>query len=224
MRSAVRRIIKALHPEGIPWPGTLIYNALSRTKIFQSSYGMLARDILGFMPEGAILDIGTGPGSLLLKLAAMRPALRLTGLDISAAMVSTAKRNIEKAGLSSVIDIVESPANRLPFEDRSFGMVVSTGSLHHWKDPSGGINEVHRVLKSPGCALLYDLVSDMPKSALEECKMEFGGLRTTLLWLHTFTEPFHSSAEMELLARSSLFGQGRTRFVGLFCCLVLEKK
>lgn len=224
MHSLLRRMLKAVHPEGIPRPGALVYNAISRTKIFQAAYDLLARDILDSMHRGAVLDIGTGPGALLIKIARMRHDLRLTGLDISPAMVSAARRNFEKAGLSSAIEVVEGSASSLPFENGSFDLVVSTGSLHHWANPAGGMNEIHRVLKRGGRALIYDLVADMPKPSMKEFNREFGFLRTTLLWLHTFTEPFHSSLEMELLARSSLFATGSTRFVGLFCCLMLEKE
>jgi hypothetical protein len=52
---------------------------------------------------------------------------------------------------------------------------------------------------------------------------EFGKLRTTIFWLHSFEEPFYSQRGFEDLARSTPFKEGRTGFVGVLCCLVLEK-
>ncbi len=191
--------------------------------MFQAAYDRLSEDIIACCPTGRILDIGTGPGLLLVKLSRMRPELRITGLDISPAMVSVAKRNIDTAGLSSTIEIREGSAGNLPFPGETFDTVVSTGSFHHWKDPIAGLNETYRVLRNGGHALIYDLVTDMPKAALEEVTREFGRFRTTLFWLHTFEEPFHSSKDLEPVARSSLFGKGWTRFLSVFCCLQLQR-
>ena len=43
-----RRQLKRVHPEGIPWPGSFFYNALSGTVIFQGHYEMVAKDILDY--------------------------------------------------------------------------------------------------------------------------------------------------------------------------------
>ena len=222
MLSVVRRVLKAVHPEGIPWPGSLIYNAISKTEIFQSLYDEVAEDIVSCCPEGSILDIGTGPGFLLLKLRRLNPGLNLTGLDISSAMVSTAQRNVRNAGAPE-IEIREGDAGSLPFPDGTFDGVVSTGSFHHWKNPEAGLNEIHRILKTGGQALVYDVVSDIPGTILKDMSGRYGRLRTTLFWLHTFEEPFHSSEGLMVAARTSRFGQGRIRYVSVLCCLEMTK-
>ncbi len=222
MLSTVRRILKAVHPAGIPWPGSFIYNAISKTEIFQSLYEEVAEDIISRCPEGSILDIGTGPGFLLIKLNRLNPGLQLTGLDISLAMVLTARRNVGDAGMSG-IEIREGAAGNLPFPYSVFDAVVSTGSFHHWKDYEAGLNEVYRVLKPGGRALIYDIVSDIPESVLKDMSARYGRLRTALFRLHTFEEPFHSSEGLAAAARSSLFGEGRVRFVSVLCCLEMIK-
>lgn len=221
--SPLRRALKQFHPEGIPWPGTAFYNAVSRTTIFQRHYELLAEDILGYCPEGNILDIGTGPGWLLMKIHRLSPGSRLAGLDASHAMVTRAGRNLVKAGLSNVIEVSEGYADHMPFADGSFDAIVSTGSIHHWKDPAAGLNEVYRILRPNGYALMYDLVTDTPASVLKGAAREFGKLKMILLWLHSFEEPFYSCQGFESLAGLSLFKEGRIRFVGVTCCLVLKK-
>jgi ubiquinone/menaquinone biosynthesis C-methylase UbiE len=219
--SVARRLLKIVHPEGIPWPGTAFYNALSGTNIFQRHYELVAKDVLGYCSEGSVLDIGTGPGWLLVKLYQLSPRLRLAGLDISPSMVAKAQENVAGAGLD--IEVKEGSASCIPFADNSFDTVVSTGSIHHWKDPIAGLNEVHRVLKPGGYALIYDVVSDTPASAFKETASEFGRLKMMLFWLHAFEEPFYSRKHFELLAHSTWFQEGQTRFVGVLCCLVLQK-
>ena len=49
-------------------------------------------------------------------------------------------------------------------------------------------------------------------------------LKMVLLWLHSFEEPFYSRNDLELLARPRLFNEGKIRFVGVMCCLVLKKE
>jgi len=223
MLSPARRLLKIIHREGIPSPGTVFYNAISQTSLFQRNYELIAKDILSYCSEGRILDIGTGPGWLLVKLHHESPRLRLTGLDVSPSMVVRARKNMAEAGLSEVIEVKEGNASHVPFSDNSFDTVVSTGSIHHWKNPTACLNEVYRVLKPGGFALMYDLVSDTPAAVLKETAYEFGRLRVLLLWLHSFEEPFYSSKDFELLAQPTLFKEGRTRFVGLMCCLILKK-
>jgi ubiquinone/menaquinone biosynthesis C-methylase UbiE len=212
-----------IHPEGIPWPGTAFYDAISRSAIFQRNYELVAEDIVSYCPEGSLLDIGTGPGRLLIVLHRKSPRLRLVGVDSSGSMVTKARRNLVRAGLSHAIDIEVGNASFLPFHGESFDVVVSTGSIHHWKEPEKGLNEVYRVLRRKGVALMYDLVSDTPQYVLEEVARDFGKLESVLLRIHALEEPFYTSKDFELLARGTLFKRGYTKFVGVQCCLVLRK-
>ena len=221
--SPIRRLMKLVHPEGIPWPGSVLYNALSSSAIFMKHYELAAEDILSHCSQGTLLDIGTGPARLLLKLHQQSPGMRLVGIDASAAMVTQAKQNVAKAGLSEFIEVKEGSANHIPFPDQYFDIVVSTVSMHHWKQPEACLNDIYRVLKDNSFALIYDLVSDTPKSTWNEIKREFGRLKTRMFWLHSFEEPFYTRQNFEAIAQASLFGKGRTQLFGLFCCLILKK-
>jgi ubiquinone/menaquinone biosynthesis C-methylase UbiE len=228
--SLLRRLLKIIHPEGIPWPGSVLYNAISLSPIFQRHYEMVADDILNnylsqrqIPRQGGLLDIGTGPAHLLLKLHRRQPNLRLVGIDSSPAMVTKAKQNIASAGLDKLIEIKEGNAQSIPFPDGYFDIVVSTASMHHWKQPAVGLNEAYRVLKKDGFALVYDLVSDTPASILDETRRQFGRWKTTLFWLHSFEEPFYTQAGFSSLAVPTLFGKADARFVGLLYCLIMKK-
>jgi ubiquinone/menaquinone biosynthesis C-methylase UbiE len=219
-----RRLLKLFHPEGIPRRGTALYNLISQTSIFQRNYNLLVQDILSYCKKGNFLDVGTGPGWLLIKLHEHSPALHCHGIDISPSMVAKASANVHKAGLSGVIEVKEGDACNIPYGDAFFDAVVSTGSVHHWKEPMRALNEIHRVLKGGGYALVYDVVSNTPRSVLKKSAREFGRLRIMLLWMHAFEEPFYSRQALELLPESSSFKQGRTQFAGILCCLVMKKE
>ena len=223
MRSRLQQFMKQFHPEGIPWPGSLLYNAVSSTEIFRQHYELVAHDVANYGKAECILDIGSGPGHLLIAMQKLLPETRLVGVDISSAMVAQARRNLEKCRQASQIEVRVADANALPFADEEFRCVVSTGSLHHWKDPIQALSEAHRVLKPGGYALIYDLVREMPNAVRKDIRDRFGSFRLGLLWLHSFEEPFLNAEEMETLGRMTDFMVVRTRFTGALCCLVLRK-
>lgn len=72
-----------------------------------------------------ILDIGCGTGALLKVLCDQ--SLDVTGVDASIPMISQAKRKLK--GLPIVLEHVE-PDNKLPFEDKSFDLVISSYVVH----------------------------------------------------------------------------------------------
>ncbi|MBM4102565.1 MAG: class I SAM-dependent methyltransferase [Planctomycetes bacterium] len=217
------RLMQRLHPEGIPAGAAKVYNALSGTSIFLRHYDLVAEDVVKFCSAGRLLDIGTGPGRLLIPMYRQAPQLELTGVDISEAMVVEAAKNIAAAGMSDGIRVRQAGAKQLPFEDNYFDIVISSASLHHWKEPKECMAEIRRVLKPGGAALLYDLVKNMPKEILAEGRRKYGGYRMFLLWLHSFEEPFYNPESMVSLADPKLFETIHTRWVGLLCCLTLRK-
>ena len=218
-----RRLLKCFHPEGIPGLGARIYNKISSTSLFQANYDLLTEDILDYCCQGRILDIGTGPAWLLIKLHNKSPGLSLSGIDVSSSMVVEARKNIAAVGLSQCVHIVEADARQLPFPDGGFNAVVSTGSIHHWKDPVAALNEVYRVLSPGGWALIYDIVADTPSQVYAQAERDFGRLRTMLFWLHTYEEPFYKERDFLYFANQSLFREGSTRYVGALCCLTMTK-
>lgn len=133
------------------------YNFLS-TRVLRGFYRSLARDVADAAPENAeILDIGTGPGVLLAELARVRPDVRLTGIDLSADMVTAAQRNLAPYGdraQARVGDVTD-----LPFADRSFDLIVSSLSLHHWDHPEAAVPQLARVLRPGGRVHIYDFRS-----------------------------------------------------------------
>lgn len=222
--SPVRRLLKLLHPEGIPWPGSVIYDRISATGLFQEHYDRVAQHVLGYCSSGHLLDVGTGPGRLLITLHGLSPRMRLSGIDVSPAMVSRARKNMETSGFQKSIEIREGAASMIPFPDNTFDIVVSTAAVHHWKDPTRGLNEIHRVLKGGRHALIYDVVSDTPSHMVEQMQLQFGRLRTTFFWIHALEEPFYALTNFARLAEGTRFGQGEIRFVGILCCLILKKE
>ncbi len=154
--SPLRRILKLVHPEGMRGVGAAFYKAISASAVFQRHYELVAKDVLSYCSQVVLLDIGTGPAWLLLKIHQQAPQMRLVGIDASPEMLAKARENLQSAGMEKEIEIREGNANSIPFSDESFDIVISTASVHHWKEPTKCFNEAYRVLKKGGYALIYD--------------------------------------------------------------------
>lgn len=130
------------------------YDLLARL-VLRRAYRRMADDLARVVPHGAdVLDIGAGPGVLVLELARRRPDVRLTATDLSADMVERAVRNLR--GLGDRVTARVADAADLPFADGSFDLVVTSFSVHHWDDPAAAAPELARVLRPGGRLAVYD--------------------------------------------------------------------
>jgi ubiquinone/menaquinone biosynthesis C-methylase UbiE len=121
-------------------------------------YRMVANRVLAALPPGGrVLDIGTGPGRLLLELAGRRPDADVVGIDPSGDMVTMAARHAATAGVSGRATVEQASAETLPFPDATFDAVVSSLSAHHWADVSAAVAEQVRVLRPGGNLWVFDL-------------------------------------------------------------------
>jgi len=141
-------------PKAFQGRNSRLYDLLARS-LFRRLYRTLARDIATVAPAGAtVLDVGTGPGVLLAELAHLRPDLTLTGVDLSADMVTAARRNLTRYAGRATAQVGNVTA--LDFPDGSFDLVVSTLSLHHWDHPEAALGELARILRPGGQVYIYD--------------------------------------------------------------------
>jgi ubiquinone/menaquinone biosynthesis C-methylase UbiE len=154
--------------------GTLIndvcaYDTMTRV-LLGSLYRSIAADVGAAAPRQArVLEVGCGPGHLAVRLA-RDYGLDVTGLDLDPAMVERARANATREfGEGPRPSFVVGDVSALPFEDKSFDLVVSTLSMHHWDDPAAGLSEIGRMLRPGARALVWDfrrgvvpLHSDMP--------------------------------------------------------------
>jgi len=131
-----------------------VYDFAAR-RLLRRLYRRLAADIAATAPpDSKILDVGTGPGVLLVELAKRRTDLHLTGIDLSADMIVAATRNLDRFGFRTTAQVGD--VTNLPFPDGSFDLVVSSLSLHHWDEPEAAVPELARVLRPGGRVQIYD--------------------------------------------------------------------
>jgi ubiquinone/menaquinone biosynthesis C-methylase UbiE len=145
-------------PGGVLMGDAAGYDRLSRILLSHMFRG-IAADVAASVPRGGrILEVGCGPGLLSARLASSHE-LEVTGLDLDPAMIELARANalVSSGGSGRRPTFVVGDVAALPFDDRSFDIVVSTFSLHHWSDRAAGLNEIARVLAPGGRALIWDI-------------------------------------------------------------------
>ena len=138
---------------------------------------------------GRVLELGCGTGRVSMPLA--RAGIDLVGVDRSAPMLERARRRITSSPtrqLARFLRFVRSDIRALPFEARSFAMVIAPygilQSLIRPRDLTATLASVARVI-APGGTFGIDLVPDVPKwreySNRVQLRGRAGGAQLTLI-------------------------------------------
>ena len=109
--------------------------------------------------QARVLDLGCGGGHVAYAVAPH--VAEVVAYDLSADMLAVVARSAAERGLAN-LRTEQGPAERLPFADASFDMVLTRFSAHHWRDFDAGLREAARVLRPGGRAGFVDAVSPGP--------------------------------------------------------------
>lgn len=159
---------------------------------------------------GTVLDLGCGPGDIVLRLAQRHPGLTVHGLDGSRVMLSFgAARLFDMHELQGRVQFVEGilPGAQLPLP--RYDAVVSNSLLHHLHDPLvlwRGVRE----LGAPGAAVLVmDLFRPGSTGAAQEIVEAYAGEEPEVLkrdFFNSLCAAFEPQEVREQLDASGLAG------------------
>jgi len=138
---------QAAHPHGLG--GRLIGRLWVRET---AKVNDAAVELLAPSPGESILEIGFGPGRTI-GLLADRSASG-TGVDVSAQMLRQATRRNANLIDTQRVSLTLNDGTRLPIEGDSADAVLSVHNIYFWPDPKTTTNEIARVLRPGGRALL----------------------------------------------------------------------
>jgi len=105
------------------------------------------------LPRGTkILDVGCGPGQLLLNL--LREGYDAVGVDISEGMINEARTLVCANGFPNFDGTSVGDIENLKFGDKQFDVVVASGVIEYQNDDDVALAEMKRVLKPGGHLIL----------------------------------------------------------------------
>lgn len=116
-----------------------------------------------------VLDIGCGPADIPIRLAKAAPAVRITAIDGSDAMVGLAQKAVKDAGLDMQIKVVKGYLPGIALEKHSYDVIISNGLLHHLPNPLALWEEVKKLAKQGAAIYIMDLFR--PQSAEQAKKI-----------------------------------------------------
>jgi ubiquinone/menaquinone biosynthesis C-methylase UbiE len=126
-----------------------VYDDVLVPRLF-TPWAQLLLDELDLEEGEAILDVACGPGSVTrLAAAAVGPRGRVTGCDLSPAMLAIARGKPAPAA-SAPIDYHEAQAERLPVADGGYDVAVCQQGLQFFADRAGALAEMRRALRPNG--------------------------------------------------------------------------
>jgi ubiquinone/menaquinone biosynthesis C-methylase UbiE len=130
----------------------------SLTKKSLDDFKSLARRIACEIPDACnVLEVAPGPGYFAIELARLHD-YKITGLDISQTFVEISRANAAKENLS--IEFRRGNASAMPFAADSFDFLLCRAAFKNFSQPEQALEEMHRVLRPGGKALIIDLRRD----------------------------------------------------------------
>jgi ubiquinone/menaquinone biosynthesis C-methylase UbiE len=136
--------------------GSRVYDGVM-VRLTRRLYQEVIADLAALrLVEGKVLDVGTGPGTLVCELARSLPGLQVYGIDLSEDMIRLARAHARSEQLEERVQFDTGNVAHLPYPDQSFDVVVSTISMHHWDELEQPLRELYRVLRPGGRLWIYD--------------------------------------------------------------------
>jgi len=171
--------------------GRLVARVLNRVNADLNREAVAALEVTS---GGHALDLGFGGGVGLRELLA-GPAARVTGVELSDAMLAAAGRRF--AG-DARLELLKGSADAIPLPDGSVDRLLSVHTLYFWPDPEAGMAEVRRVLADDGRAC----IALQPREAMEDDPLHD----------HGFT--LYAAADLDRLLKGAGFGNVDVRATG----------
>ena len=114
-----------------------IVGRLHQHIVFSRRTKVLAREVIAALPPQckSLLDVGCGDGTIDTLILRYRPQLAITGVDV-----------LVRPDVHISVELFD--GEHLPFDDKTFDVVLFVDVLHHTHDPMVLLKEAHWVAKS----------------------------------------------------------------------------
>ena len=158
-----------------------------------------------------VLEVAPGPGFFAVELAKLG-GFTITGLDVSRTLVEIAAGNARDAGVK--VDFRLGNASAMPFADRSFDFIYCSAAFKNFAQPVKALDEMHRVLRPGGEAVIQDLRKDASLEEIntyvsESGRSGFDAWLTKMAFRFMLIKRAYTKEEFVRMAQESRFGSCR---------------
>lgn len=212
--------------KGMGMEGSIATWYAKNTANDMAEFQALAQRLTKAIHSGSrILEVAPGPGYLAIEIAKRGP-YAITGLDISKTFVEIATANARRASVK--IDFQHGNASAMPFADNTFDLILCRAAFKNFSQPLEAMNEMHRVLKPHGRALIIDLRKDASMDDISAYIKDANvGWANSLIYRVTFryllVPRAYSRRQFTEMAASSRFGGAEISESGIGFEITLRK-
>jgi len=172
-------------------------------------YRKAAQGVAAGLANGSrVLEVAPGPGYFAIELARLG-SYHIVGLDISHSFVRIATQNARAAGVE--VEFRQGNASSMPFESDSFDFIYCRAAFKNFAEPVEAINEMYRVLRPGGTAVICDLRKDASigeiHAAVREMRLGWtNSLLTRWIFKHVLLRRAYLPDDFRRMAAQTPFG------------------
>ena len=134
-------------------------------------------ELMAVQIDDRIIEIGSGTGKLIYKMAQKIDTGLIEGIDFSNTMVSIAQKRNKRNIANGKVTIIEGNFDEIPYEKDKFTKACSINTLYFWPKPEHTVKKIADILKPEGKLILTtDLISSYAASERRASTMSHGTL------------------------------------------------
>jgi ubiquinone/menaquinone biosynthesis C-methylase UbiE len=212
--------------KGIGMEGRIAAWYAKNTQKDMAEFRSLADRLSKEIPANSrVLEVAPGPGYLSIELAKLGQ-YEMTGLDISHTFVEIATANAQKESVK--VDFRQGNVSAMPFDDNTFDLIVCRAAFKNFSQPLQAMNEMYRVLKLGGRAIIADLRKDASLEEVDDYikKTDLSRINSLLykiIFRFVLIPRAYSKQQFVEMASSSRFGTSEIIESGIGFEVILRK-
>ncbi|MDR3773117.1 MAG: methyltransferase domain-containing protein [Terracidiphilus sp.] len=182
----------------------------SNTADFMNEFTALAQRISAQLtPERSVLEVAPGPGYFCVELGKLG-LYKITGLDLSRAMVKIAAQKAAEAGVEA--QFTQGSASNMPFPSNTFDFLLCRAAFKNFAHPVVALREMCRVLRPGGRGLIIDLKRNADPTAVSRYVDNMGLKRlnrimTRMVFKHSLIKNAYTREEFERMIAPAKFSR-----------------
>ena len=186
---------------------TGIFGRFYMSRIFDKGnleLNTLISDIVSIEEDDRLLEIGSGTGELVKKIAGQLATGMIEGVDLSKPMVKISQKKNRKHLKEGRVKFHLGDFNKIKFESNCFDKVFSVNTVYFWKNPDDTISKISRILKPGGRLIIgFHARNEMEKLPLNSDIFKYYSVYDMEKLLSTH----NSLNNIDIISRK---GQGKT--------------